>query len=169
MNAKPLLQLRMTVEQELLRMMARRLDHGPSADELPFTVQVVTEDLMAKGLRDGDSDRVRSAFALLGPTLDRWPTVRQIMDALPSRKDAFTALPPPGRKPMPENVRQHFDAAKARATVKSILRPGESFGDYQAALYASGMKKAAFDAARLGEIDEEAAAERRAIQQEDHA
>lgn len=53
---------------------------------------------------------------------------------------------------------------------KSILKPGESFLDYQRALFESGMKSADFERHRIAENsrrnDDEARAEREAIQTE---
>ena len=86
----PILQLRATIQQELLRMLARQLDYAPTADELPFTVQVMTDDLVNHGLRDVDAPRVREAFARLSPALQKWPTTRMVIEA----------LPPPDRKEM---------------------------------------------------------------------
>ncbi len=157
--------------------MARQLDHTPAGDELPCTVQVMVDDLIARGLQDADCDRVRQAFTTLGPTLDRWPTSKQVIEALPPRqREAFTALPAPGG--IPPQMQAMLDMARTRAGAKrkSILLPGETHGDYQRALGKSGMTKADFDAKRFA-IPEEpktdpaqdpyAIEERIAMQQED--
>ena len=79
----PILKLQLAIKQELLRMLARQLDYAPTADELPFTVQVMTDDLVNRGLRDADVPRLREAFARLGPALQKWPTARTVIEALP--------------------------------------------------------------------------------------
>ena len=74
------------VTQELVKMMARQLDSAPSAAELPFTIQVMTEDLQRQGLRDEDCDRIAESFKTLGPVLNRWPTANHVIAVIPKRE-----------------------------------------------------------------------------------
>lgn len=149
MEPLPILQLRTIVQQELIRMLARQLDYAPTADELPFTAQVMTEDLAHRGLRDADCDRVREAFAKLGPTLQRWPTARMVIEALPSKEQPYRALP----RPAPDMEKVAAGIAGMRRAGKqryrTVFLPGESFNDYKAALDASKLSKEAFDTERL--------------------
>src|SRR3990170_3493062 len=145
----PTLQLRTVVEQELLRMLARQLDYAPTADELPFTAQVMTEDLANRGLRDKDCDRVREAFHKLGPALQRWPTARMVLEVMPSTEPPHRALPRPA-----QNMERIADgiAGMRRATksrLRSVFMPGESYNDYKTALDVSHKSKEEFDAERL--------------------
>jgi len=149
MEPLPILQLRTIVEQELYRMLARQLDYAPTADELPFTAQVMTEDLAHRGLRDKDCDRVREAFHALGPVLQRWPTARVILEAIPSAEPSHHALP----HPAPNMERIAYDIADMRRAMKerfhSVFLPGESYNDYKTALDVSKKSKEEFDAERL--------------------
>ena len=133
-------------------MMARQLDHAPSAEELPFTIQVMTEDLSGKGLNDGDCDRVREAFRILGPSLDRWPTSRLVIESLPARKSSQRWLKPPAPNQTSEVIRREIFRMRnltARDAGRSAMRAAESFGDYCHALADSGMTRTVFDAQRL--------------------
>lgn len=146
---EPRLNLRMIVEQELYRMLARQLDYAPSADELPFTAQVMTDDLAHRGLRDSDCDRVREAFAKLGPTLQRWPTTRAVIESLPSASPPYRALP----RPAPDMEKIAAGIGNLRQATKgkfrSVFLPGESYNDYQHALNESKKSKEDFDTDRL--------------------
>jgi len=145
----PTLQLRTVVEQELLKMLARQLDYAPTADELPFTAQVMTEDLVYRGLRDKDCDRVREAFQKLGPALQRWPTARIVIESMPSKLPPYRALPHPA--PNMERVAASIaDMRRAKNhSFRSVFLPGESYNDYKHALDASNKSKEEFDAERL--------------------
>lgn len=130
-------------------MLARQLDYAPNADELPFTAQVMTEDLAHRGLRDADVARVREAFNALGPALQRWPTARMVIEALPSAEPPHKAL----SRPAPNMEKVAAGIAGMRQTprrrFRSVFLPGESFGDYLSALDASKLSKEQFDAERL--------------------
>ncbi len=133
-------------------MMARQLDHAPSAEELPFTIQVMAEDLAAKGLTDADCDRLSEAFRILGPSLDRWPTSRIVIESLPTRKSNQRWLNSPDPKQTPEVIRREIVQMRglaSRAARRCVFLPSEGFRDYCEALAASGEKKVAFDARRL--------------------
>ena len=55
------------------------------------------EDLQSRGLRDADAERVEQAFRALGPHLQKWPTSRTVIDALPAarpRQSAGLLMPP---------------------------------------------------------------------------
>ena len=85
-----------TVQRELLKMLARRLPYSPSPDDLGFTAQVMVEDFIRHGLKEGaDTDqRLREAFNKLGLG-DKWPTPKMVIDALPP--PTLMALPNPHR------------------------------------------------------------------------
>ena len=102
-------------------MLARQLDYAPTADELPFTVQVMTDDLVNHGLRDIDAPRVREAFARLGAALQKWPTTRTVIEA----------LPPPERKEMVHRTMLSAPETALDRFVEEYLRvhPGSSKRD----------------------------------------
>jgi len=128
-------------------MLARQLDYAPTADELPFTVQVMTEDLLQHGLRDADGARVQEAFRKLGPTIQRWPTARAVIEALPVRQQPRQALPKPSS---PDKAHAALGRIKLEFHGRrSVFLPGESYADYLAAAASSGKSKSAFDAERL--------------------
>ena len=81
-----------TVQQQLFKMVARNLDFSPTPEDLPAVIQVMVEDLERRGLTDADAYRVERAFSILGPHLQKWPTSRMVIEALP---------PPPPRKSAP--------------------------------------------------------------------
>jgi len=140
------------VTEELYRMMARQLDYAPAADELAFTVQVMIDDLERRGLNDHECDRVREAFRTLGPKLERWPTSRMVIEALPGR-NPYRPTP----APMLPSARR-FDVERWMADWLS-KHPG------------SNMRDAAFaymrrNRAEREENEREAQAEREAIKAE---
>jgi hypothetical protein len=158
-----------TVMQEMVRMLARQLDSAPAADELPFTAQVMVDDLKHYGLSDGDSNRVMSAFIKLGPLIQRWPTSKTVIEALPAPEHPY--IPriehhvTTGNSKDPET--DGLVASRPNLK-KNVFLPGESYNDYIEALNKSGMEKTKFNRGRLiknGWIDE-AGIEREAIQQE---
>lgn len=139
------------VQMELMRMKSRCLPNSPSAEELPIVAHVMVDDLRTRGLADADVDRVRTAFAALVPTLERWPTVRAIIDALPSARPAYRALPSP-RKEYSQKFVERIDqigAALKGTRKRCVMVAGESFGEYQAALAASHQSRTEFEARRL--------------------
>ena len=135
----PVLNLRLTVEQELLRMLARQLENSPSADELAFTAQIFTEDLVAHGLRDKDCARVSAAFNLVGRNVTRWPTPKHITSSLPPPEEPFRVLSSPaadlgrvaraladmrehirrGASRMLDNERSRIEAESERAAIQA--------------------------------------------------
>lgn len=137
-----------TVRIELTRMLARQLEYAPGADELPFTIQVMTDDLNHRGLMDGDSDRVAEAFRALGPQTQRWPTSRMVIECLPARRE-IKQLPAPRTKP--EVAAAEIGKIEPHKITRSVFRPGESFKDYQDAMHKSGLSQNDFEAKRLVE------------------
>ena len=135
-----------TIRNELARMLARQLDYDPAADELPFTIQVMADDLRRRGLTDDDSDRVKEAFRLLGPQTQRWPTSRMVMECLPS-KAATRLLPAP--KPDPKFVSAQLSTIKKSHALRSVFRPNESYLQYAITRDSSGLSAAVFEAQRL--------------------
>lgn len=141
--------LRTIVEQELVKMLARQLDYAPTADELPFTAQVMTEDFAQRGLHDCDSARVQEAFRKIGPVLQRWPTARAVLEAIPSSEPPHRALPRP--EPSLERIATCLAdiSGKKKSRLRSVFLPGESYNDYRTALDSSHKSKEEFDAERL--------------------
>lgn len=84
-------------------------------------IQVMTEDLRRRGLSDADADRIREAFAILGPHLQKWPTSRMVIDALPSkriaRNDRMLVAPTPLDDYCDEYLRSHPGAKKRDACI----------------------------------------------------
>lgn len=137
------------VRKELTRMLARQLDHTPAAEELQFTIQVMTDDLKQRGLTDADAERVTQAFIVLGPQTQRWPTARMVLECLPPRQET-KLLPAPLTKP--EVADFHIrNMRETLQSVRSVFRPGESFKDYQDAMHKSGLSQKDFEAKRLVE------------------
>lgn len=139
--------LREVVTQEMIRMLARQLDYAPAADELPFTAQVMVDDLHRVGLSDVDTDRVIAAFRHLGPRTQRWPTARMVLECLPSKPTPKQLSAP---KANPQFVSAQLEKIGTNGQVmRSVFRPGESYGDYLAALNTSGLSQSTFEAQRL--------------------
>ena len=80
---------------------------------------MMTEDLRRRGLSDADADRIREAFATLGPHLQKWPTSRMVIDALPSRRltrnTRMLVAPTPLDDYCDEYLRSHPGATKKDA------------------------------------------------------
>jgi hypothetical protein len=128
-------------------MLARQLDYAPSADELQFTCRVMVDDLHRHGFTDADGERILAAFIALGPMLNRWPTARMVIDAVPDKKRA-KELPAPQADPA--IVATYVDKLRAKTGGRrKVLLPCECYADYQAALLASGRPKADFDMERM--------------------
>src|SRR3990167_4793203 len=125
-----------TIRNELARMLARQLDYAPAADELPFTIQVMADDLGRRGLTDDDSARVQEAFRVLGPQTQRWPTSRMVMECLPA-KNSYRQLPTP--KPDPQFVSAQLSTIKKSHALRSVFRPNENYRAYMDAMRQSGL------------------------------
>lgn len=89
--------LSQVVTEELTKMMARQLDYAPAAEDLPYTIAIMTGDLQRKGLTDDDELRVREAFGNVAINAVRWPTTYMVLEHMPGRAPAYPALegPPP--------------------------------------------------------------------------
>ena len=113
-----------TVSQQLFKMLARNLDYAPSAADLPAVIQVMIEDLRRRGLSDADADRIREAFATLGPHLQKWPTSRMVIESMPgSRVGRSTRLlvpPTPLDKYCDEYMRSHPGSTKKDACLEYL-------------------------------------------------
>ena len=147
--------LAICIEQQMFKMLARNLDYAPSAADLPAAIQVMTEDLMRRGLTDADAPRVVEAFSNLGPHLQKWPTSRMVIDALPAKQrqnPKLLASPTPLDSYCDEYARLHPGATKKEACL-AFLKEKQLLKHLPAAL------------ADKTE-DEEAKQERAAIQQE---
>ena len=140
-------------------MLARQLDYSPTADELPFTVQVMTDDLVNHGLRDVDAPRVHQAFARLSPALQKWPTTRMVIEA----------LPPPERKEPVHRPMLSAPLTNVDVFTEEYLRlhPGSSKRDAcMNYLMQKNQLKNLPKSLQYTEAEIEAAAERAAIQEE---
>ena len=140
-------------------MLARQLDYAPTADELPFTVQVMTDDLVNHGLRDVDAPRVHQAFARLGPALQKWPTTRMVIEALPPPERKEPVHRPMLSAPLTsvdvfteEYLRLHPGASKRDACMNYLMQKNQLKNLPKSLQYT--------------EAEIEAAAERAAIQEE---
>ncbi len=158
-----------TVMQEMVRMLARQLDYAPAADELPFSAQVMVDDLKHYGLTDEDANRVMSAFITLGPQIQRWPTSKTVIEALPAPVHRY--IPRIEHHTSTERVSDPETdglVASKPGLKKNIFLPNESYNDYLDALNKSKLGRTEFNRGRLiknGWIDE-AGLEREAIKQE---
>lgn len=84
-----------------------------------MVIQVMIEDLQNRGLRDADAERVEQAFRTLGPHLQKWPTSRMVIDALPASQLIYKAnlllAPTPLDDYCDDYIRQHPGATKKEA------------------------------------------------------
>ena len=73
---------------------------------------------MRRGLTDADATRVVEAFSNLGPHLQKWPTSRMVIDALPAKQRQtanLLASPTPLDSYCDEYARLHPGATKKEA------------------------------------------------------
>lgn len=82
-------------------MQARRLDFTPSAENMPITAEVMTDDLFALGYTDNDCDRIREAIDSAGRSYPRFPTIYHIKQHIKSEKQIDLDNQPP--KPLLSN------------------------------------------------------------------
>lgn len=82
------------------------------------------EDLQNRGLRDADAERVEQAFRTLGPHLQKWPTSRMVIDALPAAQQGYSAklllAPTPLDSYCDDYIRQHPGATKKEACLEYL-------------------------------------------------
>lgn len=121
-----------------------------------MVIQVMIEDLQNRGLRDADAERVEQAFRTLGPHLQKWPTSRMVIDALPrlEQKQSARLLPPP--TPLDDYcdkyMQQHFGSTKKDACLaflrqKQLLKNlPESLQDNEAKLEREAIQSEAREA-----------------------
>ena len=79
------------VSKELTRMLTRSLDNAPSADEIHFFAATMADDLYNLGYGENYLDRIEDAFNFFGRHAERWPTTRDIMETIKSRRYIFVA------------------------------------------------------------------------------
>lgn len=82
----------------LARLLVLRLPSAPWEDEAEYTQQTWIEVLWDAPIGwDGELDtgRLRAAFARLARDADRWPTPRQLLQAMPSRPQQPRLPKPP--------------------------------------------------------------------------
>ena len=104
-------QLYQVISQQLTRMLARRLENAPAADELPMCAQVLCDDLMNCGYMDGDATKVGGAIDRYGRGAERWPRTCDIQAVLREMRDEETRT---------ESL-SHYPASSGPA--QSILKP----------------------------------------------
>ena len=153
-------------------MLARRLDYCPSAESLPMTVQVMIEDLHRRGLTDVDAMRVQAAFEELGNKINRWPTSFKVIEALPKRAPQKNITRQSRQtRDLDEVLLALHHAIEHKGKYRSVMLPGEGYGDYRKAYEKSNLTMQQFNDMRLNlsqkkRDDDEARAERAAIQGE---
>lgn len=84
------------------------LDRTPAADVIAGTAQAWCEAIEHGRAFDQhlDTKRIRAAFVTLAANVDRWPSPRQFLDALPGREQlALTKQTIPAD---PERAKQHI-------------------------------------------------------------
>lgn len=74
-----------SVSEGLYIMLARNMDFSPAAEDLPFTIQVIYQDLCDHGFGDDDCSRIEHALNMIGRTCQRWPTTKTIIDSVPPK------------------------------------------------------------------------------------
>lgn len=74
-----------TVENEIVRMIARNLEGSPAASESAEVAGVYCDDFENRGLTDDDAERVKAAFDALGPQVTRFPPPAQVLQCLPAK------------------------------------------------------------------------------------
>ena len=94
------------VATELTKMLARQLDYSPAAEDLPYNIQVMVEDLRRVGLTDTDAERVQSAFADIATNVDRWPTMYMVREHMPGRQHTRKELPAPAPRRIMEHLKE---------------------------------------------------------------
>lgn len=79
---------------------------------------------MRRGLTDADTFRVVEAFSNLGPHLQKWPTSRMVIDALPATRPRQTAMlltaPTPLDSYCDDYIRQHPGSTKKDACLEYL-------------------------------------------------
>ena len=85
-----------------MRLLARKLENCPAADELPIVAEVLTDDLIAAG--HVRADRVGAALETIGRYDMRWPQPARVIEVVrQTANDEAMAyhkrLPPPERTP----------------------------------------------------------------------
>lgn len=87
---------------------------------------MMIEDLQNRGLRDADAERVEQAFRILGPHLQKWPTSRMVIDALPAtrpRQSAKMLMAPTYLDSYCDDyIRQHPGATKKDACLDYLKK-----------------------------------------------
>lgn len=96
--------LQQVVTEELTKMMARQVDYTPAAEDLPYTIGVMVEDLKRSGLTDDDTERVRAAFGEIALNVGRWPTTYMVREHMPGRQPAYKEL----SAPTPDSIIQRL-------------------------------------------------------------
>ena len=112
------------IKQQFLRMMARNLERTPKAEELPFCIRVLTDDLMNCGYTDTESLKVAEAIDRFGRDAKAWPTTRDIQATLRDlahhnymNRNDYKSLP----EPSTEKQRRKDTGMKEIAKMKSLL------------------------------------------------
>ena len=79
-----------TVSKELTRMLTRSLANSPAADEIHFFVDTMANDLYSLGYDENYIERIEDAFNFFGQHADKWPTTKDIMETIKSRRYIFS-------------------------------------------------------------------------------
>ena len=78
------------VSKELTRMLTRSLANSPAADEIHFFVDTMANDLYSLGYDENYIERIEDAFNFFGQHADKWPTTKDIMETIKSRRYIFS-------------------------------------------------------------------------------
>ena len=94
------------------RLICLCLDGAPSSALIAGTAQAWLSVLGARGLQEGQRDRVRQAFRNLEESCTRWPSPAQFLEQFDALRpsEVFQALPKPKRTP--QEWREKLDANK---------------------------------------------------------
>jgi len=99
---------RRTVADGLKVLVALSLPGEPALDLMPATKRLWIHLLWSshRVWREDDAARLLEAFTILATRIDRWPAPRQLLDAIPRRKQ-----PPalPAKRADPAVARQYLD------------------------------------------------------------
>jgi hypothetical protein len=101
---------RRTVADGLKVLVALSLPYEPALELMPATKKLWIHLLWncGKAFDEHDASRILEAFTRLATRVDRWPAPKQVLELLPSRKQAPGIEPPP------------VDRAAAKKHIKAI-------------------------------------------------
>ena len=78
-----------SVSKELTRMLTRSLDNSPAADEIHLFADTLSNDLYSLGYNENYIERIEDALNFFGRNSNKWPTTKDIVETIKSRKYTF--------------------------------------------------------------------------------